>query len=155
MNTTKKNEIVERLLAAKVASGKTTTELGVALALSNVYVGQLFRRQAQFKPGTVSGLKSLVPGLDDNLLAEMQKSPVRSYDADIIQEPNTYRLVEVCYHYGETILEIIQEEFGDGIMSAIDYVITVDKVKGSKGEDRVKITCNGKYLAHIEQPPAP
>jgi cyanate lyase len=155
MNTTKKNEIVERLLAAKVASGKTTTELGVALALSNVYVGQLFRRQAQLKPGTVSGLKSLVPGLDDNLLAEMQKPPLRSYDADIIQEPNTYRLVEVCYHYGETILDIIQEEFGDGIMSAIDYVITVDKVKGSKGEDRVKITCNGKYLAHIEQPPAP
>jgi cyanate lyase len=58
-------------------------------------------------------------------------------------------------HYGETILDIIQEEFGDGIMSAIDYVITVEKVKGSKGEDRVKIICNGKYLAHIEQPPAP
>jgi len=89
------------------------------------------------------------------LLAEMQKIPVRSYDSDIIQEPNTYRLVEVCYHYGETILEIIQEEFGDGIMSAIDYVITVDKVKGSKGEDRVKITCNGKYLAHSEQGPTP
>ena len=155
MNTTKKNEIVERLLAAKVASGKTNTELGKELNLSNVYVGQLFRRQAELKPGTVSKLKSLVPGLDDKLLAEMQKPPLRSYDADIIQEPNTYRLVEVCYHYGETILEIIQEEFGDGIMSAIDYVITVDKVKGSKGEDRVKITCNGKYLAHIEQPPAP
>ena len=155
MNTKKKNEIVERLLAAKVASGKTTTELGVALNLSNVYVGQLFRRQAQLKPGTASALKSLVPGLDDKLLAEMQVAPVRSYDEDIIQEPNTYRLVEVCYHYGETILDIIQEECGDGIMSAIDYVITVDKVKGSKGEDRVKITCNGKYLAHIEQPPAP
>ena len=155
MNTKKKNEIVERLLAAKVASGKTTTEIAAALNLSNVYVGQLFRRQAQLKSGTVSALKSLVPGLDDKLLAEMQVAPVRSYDADIIQEPNTYRLVEVCYHYGETILDIIQEEFGDGIMSAIDYVITVDKVKGSKGEDRVKITCNGKYLAHIEQPTAP
>lgn len=155
MNTTKKKEIVEQLLAAKAASGKTTTELGVALDLANVYVGQLFRRQAQLKPGKVSQLKSLVPGLNDKLLAEMQKAPLRSYDSDIIQEPNTYRLVEVCYHYGETILDIIQEEFGDGIMSAIDYVITVDKVKGSKGEDRVKITCNGKYLAHIEQPPAP
>ena len=154
MNTTK-NEITDQLLAAKAASGKTNTELGVALNLSNVYVAQLFRRQAQLKPGTVSKLKSLVPGLTDKLLAEMQKPPLRSYNSDIIQEPNTYRLVEVCYHYGETILEIIQEEFGDGIMSAIDYVITVDKVKGSKGEDRVKITCNGKYLAHIEQPPAP
>lgn len=154
MNTTK-NEITDQLLAAKAASGKTNTELGVALDLSNVYVGQLFRRQAQLKPGTVSKLKSLVPGLTDKLLAEMQKPPLRSYDPDIIQEPNTYRLIEVGYHYGEAILDIIQEDFGDGIMSAIDYVITVDKVKGSKGEDRVKITCNGKYLAHIEQPPAP
>jgi cyanate lyase len=154
MNTTK-NEITDQLLAAKAASGKTNTELGVALNLSNVYVGQLFRRQAQLKTGTVSKLKSLVPGLTDKLLAEMQKPPLRSYDPDIIQEPNTYRLIEVGYHYGEAILDIIQEDFGDGIMSAIDYVITVDKVKGSKGEDRVKITCNGKYLAHIEQPPAP
>lgn len=154
MNTTK-NEITDQLLAAKAASGKTNTELGVALNLSNVYVGQLFRRQAQLKPGTVSKLKSLVPGLTDKLLAEMQKPPLRSFDPDIIQEPNTYRLIEVGYHYGEAILDIIQEDFGDGIMSAIDYVITVDKVKGSKGEDRVKITCNGKYLAHIEQPPAP
>jgi cyanate lyase len=154
MNTTK-NEITDQLLAAKAASGKTNTELGVALNLANVYVGQLFRRQAQLKPGTVSKLKSLVPGLTDKLLAEMQKPPLRSYDPDIIQEPNTYRLIEVGYHYGEAILDIIQEDFGDGIMSAIDYVITVDKVKGSKGEDRVKITCNGKYLAHIEQPPAP
>ena len=150
-----KKTIVAQLLAAKVASGKTYTQLGEALNLSNVYVGQLFRRQAHLKPGTVSELKSLVPGLTDELLAEMQKPPFRSFDKDVVQEPNTYRLVEVCLHYGETILDIIQEEFGDGIMSAIDYVITVDKVKGSKGEDRVKITCNGKYLAHIEQPPAP
>ena len=150
-----KKEVVARLLAAKDASGKTFTQLGAELDLSNVYVGQLFRRQAQLKPGKVAKLKSLVPGVNDTLLAEMKKPPIRSYDPDVIQEPNTFRLVEVCMHYGETILDIIQEEFGDGIMSAIDYVITVEKVKGSKGEDRVKIVCNGKYLAHIEQPPAP
>jgi len=150
-----KEGVVAQLLAAKVASGKTFTQLGAELGLSNVYVGQLFRRQAQLKPGKVAKLKSIVSGLTDKLLAEMQKPPFRSYNPDVIQEPNTFRLVEVCMHYGETILDIIQEEFGDGIMSAIDYVITVEKVKGSKGEDRVKIVCNGKYLAHIEQPPAP
>ena len=150
-----KEGVVAQLLAAKVASGKTYTQLGEALNLSNVYVGQLFRRQAQLKPGKVAKLKSIVSGLTDKLLAEMQKPPFRSYNPDVIQEPNTFRLVEVCMHYGETILDIIQEEFGDGIMSAIDYVITVEKVKGSKGEDRVKIVCNGKYLSHIEPPPAP
>ena len=54
MDSEGKNKVVEQLLAAKVASGKTYTQLGAALNLSNVYVGQLFRRQAQLKPGTVS-----------------------------------------------------------------------------------------------------
>jgi cyanate lyase len=150
-----KDSTVEGLLAAKTASGKTLTQIGEALGLSNVYVGQLFRRQAQLKPGSTAALRAQVPGLDDGQIAAMQAAPFRSYNADVLQEPNTFRLVEVCYHYGESVLEIIQEEFGDGIMSAIDYSITVDKVKGKKGEDRVKITCNGKYLAHSEQPPTP
>lgn len=45
----------------------------------------------------------------------------------------------------------MNEKFGDGIMSAIDFKLTVDKVKGSKGEDRMVVTMNGKFLPHIEQ----
>lgn len=81
----------------------------------------------------------------------MRKCPLRSYDPTIIQEPTIYRLNEICMHYGESIKEIINEKFGDGIMSAIDFKISIDKVKGDKGEDRVVITMNGKFLPHIEQ----
>ncbi len=76
---------------------------------------------------------------------------MRSYDPDIIQEPTIYRLTEVCMHYGESLKEINNEKFGDGIMSAIDFKLTVDKVKGSQKEDRVVITMNGKFLPHIEK----
>ena len=146
-----KKELVGRLLAAKAASGKTYDELADALGLCNVYVGQLFRAQAQLKPGTEKKLVNMVPGLTEDLLQEMRKCPMRSFDPAVIQEPHIYRLTEVAAHYGEAILEIMNEKFGDGIMSAIDFKLTVDKVKGEKGEDRVVITHNGKFLAHIEQ----
>ncbi|KAM0053002.1 putative cyanase [Helianthus debilis subsp. tardiflorus] len=53
-------------------------------------------------------------------------------------------------HFGESIKEIINEEFGDGIMSAIDFFCSVDKVKGVDGKDRVVLTFDGKYLPHTE-----
>ena len=82
---------------------------------------------------------------------EMRKCPMRSFDPTIIQEPNIYRMTEVCLHYGDSIKEVMNEKFGDGIMSAIDFKITVDKIKGDKGEDRMVVTMNGKFLPHIEQ----
>jgi cyanate lyase len=49
--------------------------------------------------------------------------------------------------YGYPIKEIIHEKFGDGIMSAIDFSLDIDKIEDPKG-DRVKITMNGKFLAY-------
>ena len=146
-----KKELVARLLAAKEASGKTYDELADALGYCNIYVGQLFHAQAQLKEDAVSKLTKLVPGLDKELLSEMRKCPMRSYDPAIIQEPNIYRMTEVCLHYGNSIKAVMNEIFGDGIMSAIDFKLTVQKIKGDKGEDRMVVTMNGKFLPHIEQ----
>jgi len=146
-----KKDIVDRLLAVKNASGKTYDELANALGLCNVYVAQLFRLQAQLKKETEAKLVKLVPGLTGDLLEAMRQCPMRSYDPAILQEPHIYRMTEVCAHYGESILDLIHEQFGDGIMSAIDFKLTVQKMTGEKGEDRVIITWNGKFLPHIEQ----
>ncbi|MEW6542020.1 MAG: cyanase [Nitrospirota bacterium] len=146
-----KKDVVAKLLALKEASGKTYTELAEALGLCNVYVAQLFRRQAQLKKETEGKLVKLVPGLTEDLLKEMRKPPLRSYDPAILQEPHVYRMTEVCAHYGDGILAVIHEMFGDGIMSAIDFKFTIQKIKGSQGEDRVLMTWNGKFLPHIEQ----
>jgi len=54
-------------------------------------------------------------------------------------------------HFGESIKEIINEDFGDGIMSAIDFYCSVDKIKGVDGNNRVVVTLDGKYLSHSEQ----
>ena len=146
-----KKDLVSKLLAARISSGKTYDELGEGLGLCNVYVAQLFHAQSQLKPETEPKLVKLVPGLSEDLLVEMRKCPMRSFDPTIIQEPNIYRMTEVCLHYGDSIKEVMNEKFGDGIMSAIDFKITVDKIKGDKGEDRMVVTMIGKFLPHIDQ----
>jgi cyanate lyase len=146
-----KKSVVGKLLAAKEACGKTYDQLADELGVCNIYVAQLFRRQAQLKKGTEDKLVKLVPTLTEDLVREMRKPPIRSYDPAILQEPHVYRMTEVCAHYGEAMLDIIHEQFGDGIMSAIDFRFSIKKVKGSQGEDRVLMTWNGKFLPHIEQ----
>ena len=65
----------------------------------------------------------------------------------IPQDPVIYRLYEIVGVYGDTIKEIIHEKFGDGIMSAIDFSMDIQKEENPKG-DRVVVTLNGKFLPY-------
>ncbi|GMH29177.1 hypothetical protein Nepgr_031020 [Nepenthes gracilis] len=146
-----KANTVGRLLSLKQKSGKTYGQIAEETGLTNVYVAQLLRRQAHLKPDTAPKLKAALPGLSDDLIEEMTRPPMRSYDPSLIQEPTVYRLTEGVMHFGESIKEIINEEFGDGIMSTVDFYCSVDKVKGVDGKDRVVVTFDGKFLPHSEQ----
>ena len=146
-----KKELVKKLLEAKEKSGKTYDQIADKLGVTNGYVTQLFQAQVQLTPPIDKKLGKIIPGLTKELLKEMSKCPMRSYDPSLIQEPNVYRMTEVCMHYGEGIKAIMNEKFGDGIMSAIDFRLTIDKVTGDKGEDRMVVTMNGKFLPHIIQ----
>ncbi|KAJ0970429.1 hypothetical protein J5N97_023306 [Dioscorea zingiberensis] len=147
-----KAAVVSRLMAAKKLSGKSYSQIAAETGLTNVYVAQLLRRQAQLKAGpTTVALCTAIPSLNDELVAEMMLPPFRSFRSDLLQEPAVYRLNEAVMHFGESIKEIINEEFGDGIMSAIDFYCSVDKIQGVDGKDRVVVTFDGKYLPHTEQ----
>ncbi|KAL3687752.1 hypothetical protein R1sor_014061 [Riccia sorocarpa] len=146
-----KYSLVAELLQAKRESGKTFSQIAEATGLTNVYVAQLFRRQAHLKPSSVEALKKAVPQLTPGMIQQMQEIPLRSYDPDIIQDPTVYRLNEGVMHFAESIKDIINEEFGDGIMSAVGFYCSVEKQKGKEGEDRVVVILNGKYLGHTEQ----
>ncbi|TVU30408.1 hypothetical protein EJB05_22029 [Eragrostis curvula] len=143
--------VVRRLLSAKAESGKSFSDVAAETGLTNVYVAQLLRRQAQLKPETAPSLKAALPALTDELVDLMMQPPFRNYDPNIIHEPAVYRLNEAVMHFGESIKEIINEDFGDGIMSGIDFYCSVDKVKGADGKDRVVVTFDGKYLPYTEQ----
>jgi len=146
-----KAALVGRLLAAKEASGKTFDEIAEALGYANGFATNLFFNQACLKPATAPKLKAIVPGISSEDLEAMQRCPMHSYDPAILQEPNVYRTHEAIMHYGEAIKALVNEQCGDGIMSAIDFFLDVGTTTGKKGEKRVVITMNGKYLPHLEQ----
>mmetsp|Transcript_9150 Transcript_9150/g.30405 ORF Transcript_9150/g.30405 Transcript_9150/m.30405 type:complete len:202 (+) Transcript_9150:83-688(+) len=149
------DEVAERssrLIAAKEEAGLSFDELATKLGLTNTYTAQLFLGQAQLKANTAPKLKKALPSVsDDDLQAMMAHFPMRGFDERILQEPNVYRTYEAVTHYGEAIKRIINEECGDGIMSAIDFYCDVGTTTGKAGEKRVVITFNGKFLPFIEQ----
>lgn len=86
-----KTTATKRLVAVKRKSGKSYSQIAEETGLTNVYVAQLLRRQAQLKPDTAPKLREALPELPEDLLQEMMRPPTRSYDPNLIQEPTVYR----------------------------------------------------------------
>jgi len=78
----------------------------------------------------------------------LQEIPMRgALPSTIPTDPTIYRFYEILQVYGPTLKELIHEEFGDGIMSAIDFTLDVQRVNDPQG-DRVQVVLNGKYLKY-------
>ena len=87
-------------------------------------------------------------GLPDEAVAWLQIAPYKgSLPTAVSTDPLIYRLNEIVAVYGTTIKELIHEEFGDGIMSAIDFSLDISREADPKG-DRVKIVMSGKFLPY-------
>ncbi|HUX82254.1 MAG TPA: cyanase [Halothiobacillus sp.] len=85
--------------------------------------------------------------LPPEALPALMACPTKVWDKAIPTDPLIYRLYEVVGVYGPTIKTLIHEKFGDGIMSAIDFSMHIDKEPNPAG-DRVVITMNGKFLPY-------
>jgi cyanate lyase len=85
--------------------------------------------------------------LDNEVIQALSRFPVRT-DLPNMTDPFKYRLLEIVGVYGDSLREMANEMFGDGIMSAIDFKLDIEKVTGSQGETRCKITLNGKWLEY-------
>ena len=73
---------------------------------------------------------------------------MKATDTELVaKDPLVYRFFEIAYVYGGALKEVIHEKFGDGIMSAIDFTMDVEKEEDPKG-DRVVVTMNGKFLPY-------
>lgn len=87
-------------------------------------------------------------GLSPEFAEELTIPPLKgSLDPVIPTDPLIYRFYEIMQVYGMPMKEVIHEKFGDGIMSAIDFTLDVDKVEDPKG-DRVQVTMCGKFLPY-------
>ncbi len=84
-------------------------------------------------------------GLDGRVAESLQRQPTRGTDPAIASDPTIYRFSEALAVYGPALKELIHEEFGDGIMSAINFKIDFARRPDPDG-DRVVITFDGKFL---------
>lgn len=135
------------LLAAKQRLGLSFAELGAAVGGDEVWLAALLYGQATATAEQAEALLAALQ-LDATLAPQLTAYPVKgALDPVIPTDPLLYRFYEILQVYGLPLKDVIQEKFGDGIMSAIDFTLTVDKVEDPKG-DRVKVTMNGKFLPY-------
>ena len=143
---------IERVLAAKALSGLSYDDIALKLGVTNTYAAQLLLGQAKLTQETSQKLKEVLPAIENEDIRSMQlEFPMRTFDSSILKEPHVYRMYEAITHYGVAIKSIINEQCGDGIMSAIDFYCDVGTTTGVNGEKRVVLTFNGKFLPFIEQ----
>ncbi|MBL1177267.1 cyanase [Pantanalinema sp. GBBB05] len=138
--------ITATLLAAKKAKGVTFTDLEQAIGRDEVWIAAVIYRQASASEDEASKLLYAL-GLSQELVPELMSFPAKGLGPIVPTDPLIYRFYEIMQVYGMPIKEVIHEKFGDGIMSAIDFTLDIEKEVDPKG-DRVKVTMNGKFLPY-------
>jgi cyanate lyase len=140
-------QLTEEILAAKRSRGVSWAELAERLDApvewaTAALLGQFPLDETQARVVTEA------LGLHEDAIPELTAAPMRGgLDDAVPTDPTIYRLYEIVQVYGPALKELIHEEFGDGIMSAINFGFTVRRVPDEKG-DRVEIILNGKFLPY-------
>lgn len=142
---------ITSLLDAKRRSGLSFADLGARLGQDEVWTASLLYGQAT---ATADQAQALLEALQvpaperSSLVDALTTYPVKgALDPVIPTDQLLYRFYEILQVYGLPLKDVIQEQFGDGIMSAIDFSLTVNKQRDPKG-DRVVVTMNGKFLPY-------
>ena len=141
-----KDAMKEAILQAKFDKSLKWSDIAKAAGLSAEFtcsaclgMNHLEKQQADAVAGVL--------GLDGTVSAALQRFPTKSWDQIVPTDPLIYRWYEMLNVYGGTIKELINEKFGDGIMSAIDFTMNIDRQEDPKG-DRVLVTISGKFLPY-------
>ena len=140
-------EATERILAAKKAKGLTFEAIARAVGKHKVWVTSALLGQSTMTAEQAHRVVSLL-GLEPEVAAALQEYPSKgSVGQAVPVDPLIYRFHEITQVYGTTLKAIMHEMFGDGIMSAIDFELDIQRKEDPKG-DRVVITMNGKFLPY-------
>lgn len=143
----KKTEMTEAILAAKSAKNLTWAAIAKAAGVSEVFTTSACLGENALDAGEAEKVTSLL-GLGPEVKKALTEYANKGEAAPTIpKEPLQYRFQEIIYVYGATMKALIEEKFGPGIMSAIDFSMDIERVPDPKG-DRVKITMNGKFLGY-------
>ena len=144
-----KLEMTEVVLAAKKNKKLTWAALAESVGLSEVFVASCCYGENSMLADTAEKLCAALE-LDEQVRDALVEFPTKgnSLDGKVVPtDPLLYRFYEILCVYGTSLKDVIQEKCGDGIMSAIDFTLEVQKEENPKG-DRVVVVMNGKFLPY-------
>jgi cyanate lyase len=142
-----RDEITQQIVAARLAKGLTWQQLADAIDKPLVWTTSALLGQHPIPPDAGHKLVELL-GLDESAVPVLAAVPMRGgLPTAVPTDPTIYRFYEVLQVYGGAIKELIHEQFGDGIMSAINFSVNVEK-KPHQAGDRVVVTFDGKFLPY-------
>ena len=137
----------ERILDAKEQAGLTFEAIAEKVGRDPVWTTAALLGQMKMAASEADAVTELL-GLDEDVARALQRDPMKgSLDPTVPTDPLIYRFYEIVQVYGTTLKALIHEKFGDGIMSAIDFEMRLDRKPDPHG-DRVRITMDGKFLPY-------
>ena len=142
-----KTTLTDTILTAKKTKQTTWAAIATAAGLSEVYTTSACLGENALPPEAAAKVAAFLD-LGQDVAASLTDYANKGEAASTVsKEPLQYRFQEIIYVYGSTLKALIEEKFGPGIMSAIDFTMDIDRVEDPKG-DRVKIVMNGKFLGY-------
>ena len=142
-----RNDITEKIITVKVAKSLKWEDIAQKVGLSKEWVTAGCLGQMTFDDKQAKVLGEIF-GLTAEEQKWLQVVPYKgSLPTAVPTDPLIYRWYEMVNVYGTTIKELIHEEFGDGIMSAIDFSMNIERHADPKG-DRVNVLLSGKFLPY-------
>ena len=142
-----RTDVTKKIVSVKVKKGMKWEAIARKIGQSKEWTTAALLGQMQMTKKQAEAAGKLF-GLTDEEMAWLQIVPYKgSIPTAVPTDPLIYRWYEVVNVYGTTIKELIHEEFGDGIMSAIDFSMDIQREPDPKG-DRVRVVLSGKYLAY-------
>jgi cyanate lyase len=142
-----RDEITQQIITARLAKHLTWQQLAEAIGKPVVWTTAALLGQHPIPPDAGLKLVELL-GLDESVVPVLAAVPMRGgLPTAVPTDPTIYRFYEVLQVYGGAIKELIHEEFGDGIMSAINFSVDIEK-KSHPAGDRVVVTFDGKFLPY-------
>jgi len=142
-----RNDVTEMVVMAKIKKGLTWTRIAKVIGQSKEWTTAALLGQMQMTKQQAQAAGKLL-GLPADAVLLLQQVPYKgSLPTAVPTDPLIYRWYEIVNVYGTTIKELIHEEFGDGIMSAIDFKMDITREPDPKG-DRVNVVLSGKFLPY-------
>ncbi|MEZ0349502.1 cyanase [Mycobacterium sp. pR1184] len=146
-----RNEITEQIVVARLTKGLTWQELADAIDRPLLWTTSALLGQHPIPPELGKVLVEMLD-LEESAVPVLAAPPLRGgqgafANGAVPTDPTIYRFYEALQVYGGAIKEVIHEQFGDGIMSAINFSVDLQRKPHPAG-DRVVVTFDGKYLAY-------